>query len=259
MEKSAISLRGNPSKPIVDIALEHGFSSQASFARAFKKYFNTSASRYRANKDLLESKSNKRGSSQGDICHKRELFDCFSSQDSTKRITGEKKSRDREKIPIQVEVKHVPEKHVIYVRHTGPYRGDSELFAELFGRLFKWANPRDLIKYPETEMLTVYHDSPEITEDNKLRISVCLTVSEKTEVSGEVGKMVIPSGKYAIGHFELSVDQYQEAWNSLFAHWLPESGYQPDDHPCFELYLNHPDEHPEKKHLVDIYLAVKPL
>ncbi|MFA5384645.1 MAG: GyrI-like domain-containing protein [Eubacteriales bacterium] len=27
----------------------------------------------------------------------------------------------------------------------------------------------------------------------------------------------------------------------------------------YELYLNNPEEHPEKKHLVDIYIPVKPL
>ena len=40
---------------------------------------------------------------------------------------------------------------------------------------------------------------------------------------------------------------------------LAESGYQPDDRPCFELYLNNPQEHPEGKHIVDIYAPVKPL
>ena len=162
-------------------------------------------------------------------------------------------------LSMKVEVKDVPEKHVAYIRHTGPYKGDSALFASLFGKLDKWASARDLIKPPDTQLLTIYHDSPDITDENKLRISVCLTVPEDTAVSGEVGKMTIPGGKYAIGHFEISVDQYGEAWDALFGDWLPESGYQPDDRPCYELYINDPDEHPEKKHLVDIYLGVKPL
>jgi AraC family transcriptional regulator len=40
---------------------------------------------------------------------------------------------------------------------------------------------------------------------------------------------------------------------------MPESGYQPDDRPPFELYLNDPKEHPEGKFVVDIYIPVKPL
>ena len=30
------------------------------------------------------------------------------------------------------------------------------------------------------------------------------------------------------------------AWNNVFAAWLPTSGYEPDDRPCFELYRGDP-------------------
>lgn len=33
----------------------------------------------------------------------------------------------------------------------------------------------------------------------------------------------------------------------------------PDDGPAFEMYLNDPDTHPEKKAVVDICMTVKPL
>jgi len=67
------------------------------------------------------------------------------------------------------------------------------------------------------------------------------------------------AGKYAIAHFEIAGDEYPQAWNALFAGWLPESGYQPDDGPCYELYLNDPKDHPENKCIVDICIPVKPL
>ncbi|MFC2095843.1 GyrI-like domain-containing protein [Candidatus Bipolaricaulota bacterium] len=35
--------------------------------------------------------------------------------------------------------------------------------------------------------------------------------------------------------------------------WMPENGCVPDEtRLCFELYLNDPNQHPEKKHIVDI-------
>lgn len=162
-------------------------------------------------------------------------------------------------ISFNVEVKEIPDLHVVYIRHTGPYKGDPLLFQRLFEKLFKWANARGLVNFPETQMITVYHDNPEITDENKLRKSVCLTAPENTEVDGEIGKMKVSGGKYAVGHFELKADQYQDAWNMIYGKWLPESGYQPDDRACFELYLNNPEEHPEKLHVVDIYIPVKPL
>ena len=166
----------------------------------------------------------------------------------------------KEKDEIKVEVKEMPEIHVAYVRHIGPYKGDSELFERLFEKLMGWAGPRGLLKFPETKVMVVYHDSPEITDEDKLRLSACISVDEDCVVEGEIGKMTIPSGKYAIARFELSgSDEYEGAWNTVFGGWLPESGYQPDDALCYELYLNNPKEHPEGIHIVDICVAVKPL
>ncbi len=159
----------------------------------------------------------------------------------------------------EVTVQDCPELTLAYIRHVGPYAGDEALFKDLFERLFRWAGPRNLLNFPQTKMLTIYHDNPEITDEDKLRISVCITVPEGTKVDGEIGKMTIPAGKYGIGHFELNTDEFGEAWNALYSGWLPESGYQPDDRPCFEMCLNDPKDHPEHKHIVDIYVPVKPL
>lgn len=71
--------------------------------------------------------------------------------------------------------------------------------------------------------------------------------------------MTIPGGTYAVARFELSDQEYEAAWQLLYGQWLPQSGYQPDDRPTYERYVNNPDEHPERKHIVDICVPVKPL
>jgi AraC family transcriptional regulator len=116
-----------------------------------------------------------------------------------------------------------------------------------------------LLGRPDALMLSVYHDNPEVTDDSKLRTSVCLTVPDDTEVGGEVGKMEVPGGKYAIGRFEVHSDGFAAAWNTLYGTWLPESGYEPDDRPAFELYHNDPKEHPEGKCIFDVCIPVKPV
>ena len=162
-------------------------------------------------------------------------------------------------LKTNVTIEDFPETHLAYIRHTGPYAGQSALFGQLFGKLMQWAGPRGLFQPPATKFITVYHDDPAITEESKQRISCSMTVAADTAVEGDVGKMMIPAGKYAVGHFEIAADQYGDAWTSLYKGWLPESGFQPDDRPCFELYLNDPNTHPENKHIVDIYVPVKPL
>jgi len=147
---------------------------------------------------------------------------------------------------------------VAYVRHVGPYAGDSSLFGRLFGRLCQWVGARGLFG-PSTRLLTVYHDNPEITAEDRLRISVCATVPRSTQAEGDIGTMEIAGGKYAVASFELDATEYGAAWNWLMGTWLPSSGFQPDDRHCFEMYLNNPEQHPQKKHLVEIWEPVRPL
>ena len=70
--------------------------------------------------------------------------------------------------------------------------------------------------------------------------------------------MTLPGGRYAVAHFELYPEQYGEAWQAVYGGWLAESGYACDDRPSFERYLRSPEEHPEHKHDVEIWLPVKP-
>ena len=165
----------------------------------------------------------------------------------------------KEHKPVDVEVKELPELNVAYIRHIGAYAGLAEVFEGLFGRLMQWAGPRGLLGDPETKIICVYHDDPGVTDEDKLRVSVCLTVPEGTAVDGEIGQMKVPGGNFAVGHFELATDEYAEAWNALMGGWLPQSGYQPDDRLCYEWYRNDPKQHPEGKCVVDICVPVRPL
>lgn len=260
IEKAVTLLLANPKKSITEIAFDCGFSGSATFARAFKETFKMSASEWRLKKHQHESKISKTDSKQSQPLHKKRK-DFFESSYYINTVTNNQiwRIQMEEKKQLQVEVKEMEEIHVAYVRHIGPYKGDTKLFDKLFNKLFKWAGARDLLRFPETKCLTVYHDNPEITNEDKLRTSVCISVPDDTVVDGEVGKMTIPAGKYAFARFEINSDEYEDAWNAVYGVWLPESGYQPDDRPCYELYLNNPKEHPEGKHIIDICVPVKPL
>lgn len=159
---------------------------------------------------------------------------------------------------LKVEVKTSPALHVACVRHIGPYKGDAALFERLFMQLFAWAGPRGLLAAPDLKVLAAYHDDPAVTAESELRTSVCITVPAGTKGEGGVGTMTIPGGTYAIAHVELEPTEYEAAWQALCGAWLPGSGYLPDgERPAFEVYLNDPREHPEHKHIVEIYLPVK--
>lgn len=244
VEKATAMLVGNPKYSITYIALKCGFSGPAAFSRIFKRHYGISASEFRSGGYKKISKNCKVESKKG------------KERISNSHYIDGRISILRGRLEMKVEVKEIPEMNVAYVRHVGPYKGDVELFKKLSEKLFKWAGPRNLVNFPETKYLIIYHDSPEITDEDRLRVSVCITVPGNTEVDGDIGKMTVPGGKYAMAHFEINADQFQEAWDSVCRDWLPESGYQPDDRPCFELYN---DNCKGGKFNVDICIPVKPL
>jgi AraC family transcriptional regulator len=247
VEKAAAMLIGNPKYSITDIAFRCGFSGSAAFSRAFKEHYSVSASEFRSGDYKQISKNCKVESKKG----KEKSTGSHYIDSGTSILKGG--------LEMKVEVKEIPEMSVAYIRHIGPYKGDVELFQRLSEKLVKWAGPRNLVNFPETKYLIIYHDNPEITDEDKLRVSVCITVPENTEVDGDVGKMIIPKGKYAMAHFEITADQFQEAWNSVYRDWLPESGYQPEDRPCYELYSGNCEESKDGKFKVDICVPIKPL
>lgn len=270
VERAATQLLVNPKKSITEIALDCGFSSSATFARFFKESFNMSARQWRemgleklSNNGKVDSNIRKTVSKNG-----KDSQDSFGYIDNVKQRdiinslplpTQQWRSTMLDTSNLTVEVKNIDPFSVAYVRHIGPYKGDSKLFESLFTKLFTWAGPRGLLNQPDVKILSVYHDSPEITDEAKLRTSVCVSVPEDTAVDGEIGKMTIAGGNYAFARFEINGDEYEQAWNAVYSGWLPDSGYQPDDRPCFELCHNNPKEHPEGKHILDICVAVKPL
>lgn len=93
------------------------------------------------------------------------------------------------KLNKNAEVRVLPEMTVAYLRHIGPYKGNEKLFEQLWNKLFSWAGPRGLLGGNDFKSLVIYHDDPNVTGEEKLRMSVCITVPSETKVDGETGKM----------------------------------------------------------------------
>ena len=261
LERAANQLAQLPDKSITAIALDCGFGSSAAFARAFRAGFGTSASAWRArhskNREAIRKDREEPGAPRAYAFS--EAAEHGAGGDATRRPNMPVPPAPMPVKPAQsVRVETIEPFTVAYVRHVGPYAGDSALFGRLFGRLCQWAGPRGLLG-PSTRLLTLYHDNPDITAVEKLRISVCATVPPGTRPEGEIGVMQVDGGRYAVASFELDPSEYGAAWNWLMGTWFPSSGHQPDDRLCFEKYLNDPETHPQKKHLVEIWEPVRPL
>jgi len=260
LEKAATLLDSIPEKSVTTIALECGYSSSTTFARAFKETFGVSASDWRKTSHSSQSKNCKQLSKErqplrkpGEVLIKSSGYIYVGNQ---QQLTWRIEMNTKPKMTADVVVRKATEMTVAYVRNIGPYKNNPDLFQRLITKLCTWAGPRRLLNN-DTAIITIYHDSP-ITPEDKQRISVCIAVPDNTEVSGEIGKMKIPAGEYAYARFELEAGQFEAAWDMVYHGWLPESGYQPDDRPCFEIYYNDPKDHPEHKFVMDVVMAVRP-
>ena len=249
-EKAASMLLNYPGMPVSNIAWECGFSSPAVFCRSFRDHFGISAVDFRKTRLSDQSKDCK---TDGKNCKakgkNRQLTDI--RPDYLRRV--EQKTQIAMK-KTNVEIREMPELSLVYCRHTGAFNQ----IGKAYEKLFRWAGPRGLLRFPETKGVTVFHDDPNVTEMQKLRQSACITVQGPVKTEGEFGTMTVPAGRYAVGRFEITETGFQDAWDSMCL-WVSESGYQPADGFPYELYHNNHEEHPEKKHILDICIPVKPL
>jgi AraC family transcriptional regulator len=258
IEKAASMLVAHPGSSITAIAIDCGFSSPASFARAFKESFGMSATEWRADRDRNRCEADRKiRKALGNLGKADGVSACYIDPRSGAPTWRYEMTKDHSKLEATIDVRERPEHHVAYLRHVGPY-GQAAVVPQLVAKLHEWAIPRGL-QTADTRLLLVAHDDPNITEPGKLRLSVCITVPPGTPVDGEVGTMRIPGGKFAIGRFEIPPMRIAEAWNVMYGEWLPQSGYQPDDRLCYEEALSDPREHPEGKILIDICVPVRPL
>ena len=154
-------------------------------------------------------------------------------------------------------VRGLTEREVAFVSFTGNYIGNAQVFGDLFGKLGEWAGPKGLMG-PDTVFLSVYQDDPETTPPDELTLECCMSIPAGTEVEGDIQKKVLPGGKYVVMHAELEgPEEYGPVW-SVLMDWMKENGQEVDmSRPGYEIYLNNPEEHPEKHHIIEICMSAK--
>ncbi len=219
LEKAAVLLLTNTGKSITEIALDCGFSTPSSFAKSFKNHFKMNATEWRNKSSALfdeESTPVQIENDQISIVKGSPVW-TFHKQDSIRQVVVENF------LPFEV----------AYVRNVGPYQGDADLFDELYTHLFRWAGSRGHLA-EDTFTLNIYHDNPDITENNNLRVMVAIPVHGDVKPSGSVGVLRISGGKYGVCRFLLKNEEFGEAWDWMFSVWLIQSGYERDDREAFE-------------------------
>lgn len=209
-------------KPSVTaIALEYGFSSSQSLAKAFRQHFGLTPSQVRDCVDLASFAQLLQHSKIGHTLRKNG----HASDIEAPYTTDEPLTRS-----IIMDTMSLAPGHLAYIRVTGPY---GENYQPACEKLFGWAGPRGLAG---NTCIFVYHDNPEITAAEKCRTDICLVLDEPVETAQGIELKSFDGGEYAfIRKTITNHSQYAPAWDELMGQ-LVKSGLDSDDRPCFELY-----------------------
>ena len=157
-----------------------------------------------------------------------------------------------------VSIENIEEMKVIYVRFRGTYAEFRKQSRKMFNILFAFAKQHNLIVESVTKVLTIYHDNPFITDASNLRTSVAMTIPRDAvvEENDDISVMNI-SGKFGVGHFEISPREYDEAWQYMYQKWLFAENTEPRDAAPFELYVTEPPKNFKDKSFTDIYIPIE--
>lgn len=211
LEKAARLLRYSD-RNLTNIALECGFSSSATFSRAFRSGYNTTASQFRKSGEIKKSK----------ICKA-----LFPEQEYVLPM-----SEDERKAAFPVSLIDFPEWKVAYIRVLNSYEGDRVLTA--FKKMIGWAKSQEI--FSQGTLFGMSVDDPLVTPKHLYRYEVCLASPLPFSCEEGISTMKMPAMRYAVTKISGDIRRVATAWDYLFKDWLINSAYEPEHAPALEIF-----------------------
>ena len=153
-----------------------------------------------------------------------------------------------------VSIVDLAERRCASIEHRGSYMKIDHAMALLFTELgARGALPS------EPEMIGVFFDDPDLGPEEKLRSRACMPVANFATLGAPLTETILRAGLYAKLSYTGPYAAMPAAYRWFLGVWLPSSGYEPDDAPFFEAYLNDPRTVPQSELRTDIHLPLRRL
>ncbi|NTF40758.1 GyrI-like domain-containing protein [Rhizobium rhizogenes] len=208
LAQAAYQLAASPAS-VTEAALEAGYDSSQSFARAFRSLTGLSPTAFQQQQQAIAA--------------------------NLQSVTIE----DR------------PPAMLFGLHHEGPA---AQTIPHTFRRLAQKLSESGLV-WTDLVRVGVGSGDPEQGEGFRYFAGVVLP-SDSTATEG-LERYDVPGGRYAsyrlMGPYALISSTFQ----TLFGSWLPQSGFEPDDRPVIELYLNHPAKVMEHEIATDLLIPIR--
>ncbi|RKE78526.1 GyrI-like domain-containing protein [Chryseobacterium sp. AG363] len=240
IEKSALHLAVHKNMEIKEIYWDLGFSNHSVFCKTFKKYYGLAPTEFRRSAPEKFHRILQTQSKNGQV---ETVFSQY--------ICNIENLLNWTKMNLKIEIKEMPEMNLASIMSLGMANVEPS-----FNILIDWAKKKNLFPRQNLKMISVYHDSCKITPLDKVRIHACMLLDEKLQQQeGEVFSETLEGGKYIVGSGEVTLDDFEQCWVSLFL-WMNENNYAMRRTFPYEIYHSNFKEHPEGKMIVDFCIPV---
>jgi AraC family transcriptional regulator len=225
----------NTDQSVLDVAFSAGYETHESFTRAFRAAYSTSPSGFRVRS-----------------YPRIELAATCGIHFDPRGIDLSVVTLRKGEADMDVDIIDMPELRLAALRHLGPYNQ----ITTTFERLGSIAGPAGVFDRPDTMLLAVYHDDPEVTPQDELRSDAALTIDEDQAIPDGAEELRIPAGTFArhthIGPYE----HLGDVWARFLGVWLPQSGHSIGPGGTYEIYRNTLGEVEPDELITDLYLAI---
>lgn len=205
--------------PICQIAYSVGYDEPASLSKAFKLFYGITPNDFRNNKTELKMK----------------------------RMNINQDLELNERIEI------IEPKNALCYSLLGDYLTCD--YARAWASINAYADAEKL-DLSNAEFITVYYDDPDITDPQKQRADVCLVSKQTLKSTADLLVKQIEGGKYAIYLYKGTYQKLGMVYDTIYGKYIPEGGYQLDERPMFERYLNDPETTKPEDLMTEIYVPI---
>lgn len=224
LKRASFQLAFDNGGKVIDIAFKAGFESPEAFSRAFKREFGQTPSQFRADPAWPS-------------WHAKFTFNV-----------------PRGIKLMDVKLVDFAETQVAVLEHHGA----PDSVYETAAKFIAWRKESGLSPVTTSQTYGVPYSDPKLTNPEDFRFDICGSIASDVPENGSGVKTgVIPGGRCAVVRHKGSHDNLEESIYYLYREWLPNSGEETRNFPCFFHYHNFVHDVDECDLVTDIYLPLK--
>ena len=230
LENAAHSLIVHRHLSITEIALDSGFASPATFARAFKNYFGISADELRnlppKEHIVIRQSINAKRNTQIEIT---------------------KYDAEYTKKKLSVTVTKIPSFHVAFINTP---LSDTKKIQENYEKIIHFADAHDIFTY-DTKFIGIINPHSGLYQ-------TAFSFSSVQSIPKDIHTTEIEGGKFAVCKINGDTPQIFRAFHSLYENWIPKSAYRIKGHFAFEILLQNPLKKSYSNIERELYIPIEP-